>query len=86
LDDRHLIFCLKGPKQIRLPGSIGDQVSLLPLSSVVEGVSLEGLKYPLTNACLTMGSTQGISNVMVTDAADIEIENGILLVTIAHAL
>ena len=61
-------------------------MSLLPLSQIVDGVSLQGLKYPLTNAGLNLGSTRGISNVMLGAEAEIEMKKGTLLVAVSHGI
>ena len=37
-------------------------LSLIPLDTRVEGVTLEGVKYPLQNAALTRGDTFTVSN------------------------
>lgn len=65
---------------LNITGEPGDIVSLLPLSATVTGVTLTGLKYPLTNAVIQFGSTQGISNQLTANTACITVERGTLLV------
>lgn len=65
---------------IELSGQPGDILSILPLTEKVEGITLEGLEYPLHNATLCLGSTLGISNVFVGEKARITIKVGLLLV------
>jgi thiamine pyrophosphokinase len=55
-------------------------VSLLPLSMDVTGITLHGFQYPLHQAKLSIGQTLGISNVLVDHQGLIEIESGYLLV------
>ncbi|WP_424768891.1 thiamine diphosphokinase [Paenibacillus sp. sgz302251] len=55
-------------------------VSLLPLSMQVKGITLTGFKYPLTDAVLTIGQSLGISNVLTVDTGTIHIREGLLLV------
>lgn len=55
-------------------------VSLLSLSDIVSGVSLLGFKYPLHKATLKNGQTLGVSNILLTQEATIELEQGYLLV------
>lgn len=63
-------------------GKVGDTVSLIPLDSRVEGVTTEGLEFPLDNETLERGSTRGISNVMTSERAHVITTHGTLL--IAH--
>ncbi|WP_169081571.1 thiamine diphosphokinase [Paenibacillus sp. PL91] len=55
-------------------------VSLLPLTMRVEGITLTGFQYPLTDAELTIGQSLGISNVLLTHTGKIVIREGALLV------
>lgn len=54
--------------------------SIVPMSSDVNGVTLEGFKYPLENACIPLGSTLGISNEANKDSVMIKLKEGLLLV------
>jgi thiamine pyrophosphokinase len=60
-------------------GRVGDRLSLLPLGGDVEGVTLTGLEYPLTDSLVRFGHTIGISNVLVAPEAVISIQRGVLL-------
>jgi thiamine pyrophosphokinase len=51
-----------GASATLIEGSVGDYVSLLPLSDVVDGVTTRDLRYPLTDATLTQGPARGLSN------------------------
>lgn len=55
-------------------------VSIIPLTTTVEGVTLTGFKYKLNNAKLKIGESIGISNEQIEDKAMIDIKNGILIV------
>lgn len=55
-------------------------VSLLPLSNRVEGITLTGFQYPLNDEELTIGQSLGISNVLLAPTGKIEIREGLLLV------
>ncbi|MEO3945544.1 thiamine diphosphokinase [Gorillibacterium sp. CAU 1737] len=55
-------------------------VSLLPLSLEVTGITLTGFQYPLTDARLTMGQSLGISNVLNGELGTVETKSGLLLV------
>ena len=54
-------------------------ISLLPLTTSVEGITLEGFKYPLLNATLSLGESIGISNEQVEDKAVIYLKKGIII-------
>jgi thiamine pyrophosphokinase len=63
----------------RLEGRAGELVSLLPLHGAAEGVTTEGLDFPLAGETLEAGSSRGVSNVFTGDAATVEVERGVLL-------
>ena len=54
-------------------------VSLIPLTTKVEGVTLTGFKYPLNNATLEIGHSIGISNELIAKEATINLKLGILI-------
>lgn len=61
-------------------GTPGDFVSLVPLTPLVEGVSLEGFSFPLTGEDLCWGNTLGISNQLVQPRGQISMTGrGVLL-------
>lgn len=57
-----------------------EQVSLLPLSGTVTGITLDGFLYPLDNATISVGETIGISNVILGATATVRSTSGLLLV------
>jgi len=65
---------------ISINGEIGELLSIIPLTSVVKGITLEGLEYPLQNRDIKISSTLGISNVFTAKVAKIFIEKGRLLI------
>lgn len=66
--------------KIRLQGTRGQYLSLLPLSPQVTGVTTRGLKYPLDGATLVWGSSWGISNEFLGGEAEVTLDEGLLLV------
>jgi thiamine pyrophosphokinase len=62
-----------------LSGRARDIVSLIPLGAV-EGVTTEGLRYPLNDEPLLPGPSRGLSNVRERDEAAVTIRHGLLLV------
>jgi thiamine pyrophosphokinase len=71
---------LRAGESLTIQGRVGDTLSLIPLASAVSGVKLAGVKWPLADATLSLGSTLTISNVLTTDTATIQISAGLLLV------
>lgn len=60
-------------------GREGDLVSLLPLNGDAKSVTTIGLKYPLINETLHPERSRGISNRMLTDKAEVQVKDGVLL-------
>jgi len=58
----------------------GEFLSLLPFTDVVEGITLIGFKYPLTNKTYFTGDSLGISNEVIEKQSDILLKSGILIV------
>lgn len=54
-------------------------ISLIPLTTKVNGITLIGFKYPLNDATLEIGHSIGISNELVDNEATIIIKTGILI-------
>jgi len=54
-------------------------ISLIPLTTSVKGVTLEGFKYGLENATLKIGESIGVSNEQIEKEATIKIKEGILI-------
>ena len=54
-------------------------VSIIPLTTEVQGLTLEGFKYNLNNYTLKVGTSLGISNEQVEKIARIELDNGIVI-------
>jgi len=71
---------MKGEEEKTIWGNKGDILSLIPLSEIVEGIYLEGLKYSLNYEPLYRNLTRGISNVFTDYQAKISIQKGTLLV------
>ncbi len=66
--------------QTWLAGRPGDLVSLLPWAGDAEGITTEGLYYPLQNETLFLGRSRGVSNVMLGPRASVSLRRGALFV------
>lgn len=71
-------WLVKGETEIE--GEAGDTLSLIPLGGEAKGVTTEGLEYPLEDATLLFGPTQGVSNVLTGPLARVNVREGLLLV------
>jgi thiamine pyrophosphokinase len=56
-------------------------ISLIPITESVEGVTTEGLRWPLRRERLTRGDTRGVSNEPIANEVGVQIAHGLLLLT-----
>lgn len=70
----------RGSSEHRFDGRAGDLVSLFPFAGSAEGVTTEGLRYPLRDERLRVGPARGLSNVRLATSATISLRRGRLLV------
>lgn len=61
-------------------GSVGEQISLLPVHGTARGVTTTGLRWALDDADLAAGTTRAMSNEMVAGAATVEVGSGVVVV------
>ncbi|MEA3428311.1 MAG: thiamine diphosphokinase [Thermodesulfobacteriota bacterium] len=79
VEENQEIALLRGGEKFTLNGEKGDIVSLTALDQKVKGLTLSGLEYSLKDGMLRLGSTRGISNVLVENTATVCLEKGLLL-------
>jgi thiamine pyrophosphokinase len=65
-------------------GQPGDTISLISLGGDAQGVTIEGVKWPLEQATLRLGSTWGVSNVLKSEQARVRVRCGSLLCVVMH--
>jgi thiamine pyrophosphokinase len=80
IDDRNQAWALIGPDTARVASGGAKYLSVVPLSSQVRGVTLRGVKFPLTEATLTLGGTLSVSNEFAAAEASVTIGDGVVLV------
>ena len=89
LADRGASACLVGELQLvtvlkngtlRFSGRPSGYLSLFCMGADCTGITLRGLKYPLTDAMLTPGFPLGVSNQFLEEPAVITVRDGSLLV------
>ncbi|MFH0943458.1 MAG: thiamine diphosphokinase [Candidatus Beckwithbacteria bacterium] len=77
IEGRQIIYFVKNSLTIK--GEKGDLVSLIPLLVDCSGVITTGLKWPLKQEILKIGSSLGISNEMTGTKATIKLKSGLLM-------
>ncbi len=80
VDCNNRICLVDQTKTIQRNKQYGKYISILPLTTRVEGITLRGFQYPLDKATLYSDNTLGISNEITEEEARIELEKGIAIV------
>ena len=80
IDEHNRIYLINKEMTLEKDKVYGKYISLIPLTSTVEGLTLTGFKYPLNHYALPIGTSLGISNEIITDIAHIKMNKGILIV------
>jgi thiamine pyrophosphokinase len=68
-------------KSTTVIGKIGETISLIPLTERVDGIVTQGLRYPLRNETLYLGTARGVSNELVAELGLVSFASGLLLIT-----
>ncbi|MBI5348458.1 MAG: thiamine diphosphokinase [Chloroflexi bacterium] len=79
MDGDQEITLLRGGSTLRWRGHAGATVSLIPIGGEARGVTTSGLEYPLRDGVLKLGSTLGVSNVIVSEEANVSLKDGLLM-------
>ena len=74
------VFVIHAGERATIDGQAGDIVSLVPLTTSVDGIRTNGLYYPLNDESLLLGLSRGISNVLLGSHATIAVADGVLLI------
>jgi thiamine pyrophosphokinase len=69
-----------GPGEAVISGRPGDFVSLFPLGTRADGVTTQGLRFPLRDESLPLGPSRGLSNELLAADARVSSRRGCLLV------
>lgn len=80
VNENNRIRLIGKPTTLFLP--IGTVVSILPIGGDVEGLTIRGFEYPITEGQMTIDKPYGISNVTNKDIQRIDFKKGILLIVI----
>ena len=81
LDEHNRIRLIQGEYRIKKAEQYGKYVSLIPFTTDVNGVTLEGLKYPVQDQHFTVQGSGGfgVSNEIAADEARISLRQGIFI-------
>lgn len=78
VDGPWTVRVIRGGEALTLDGRCGDRLSLIPLGGPAEGVTTEGLQFPLSDETLAFGPARGVSNRYGSDCATIALQSGML--------
>ncbi len=81
MNEHNEIFLIDQTAEI--PRKEGWHISLLPLFPA-DGISSEGLYYPLHQASMDIGNPYGVSNEFTKDAANVNVEKGQLIAIVSR--
>jgi thiamine pyrophosphokinase len=89
VDGREEMHFIRPGETLEIAGQAGDTVSLIPLGGDAQGITTHGLEYPLFSETLRLGSTRGVSNVLLPSSsgqgkASVTLEAGLLLCAVIH--
>ena len=74
------IRAVRGKGSLALTAPLGALVTLLPVNGDADGVTTEGLRYPLRGETLRFGRARGLSNEVASLPAKVSVDKGTLLV------
>lgn len=80
IDKNNRIQVINQEIEIEKENAYGTYLSLMPFTSQVSKITLDGMKYPLKDYTLAQGDSLCISNEIVEQKARIRFESGILIV------
>ncbi len=84
IDGPQEAFLLKPGQAQVIQGQPGDVVSLIPLVGDAAGITTHNLGYALRDERLLFGSTRGVSNVLLSAAATVELQTGVMVCVVNH--
>jgi thiamine pyrophosphokinase len=89
VDGLQEISFIRPGEVLEITGLPGDTVSLVPMGGDAEGITTHGLEYPLRAETLRLGSTRGISNLLLPQVpgagrASVTLKAGLLLCAVIH--
>lgn len=83
IDGQNYIFMMQ-PGTIRIPKNKYRYLGIISYGPSASGVTLRGVKYPLTEYFLTNDTTLGVSNEIVAENATVTFSTGKLLIVLSR--
>ena len=83
IDNNNEIKMISDDGELYIEAKEGRYISIIPLTDSIQGLYLEGFKYPLTNVKVQRGSTLCISNQVKDKAGKVKLRQGKALVFIS---
>lgn len=83
IDNNNHIWIISGRTIEKIKRKKNYFVSMAPVTKTIEGLTLEGFKYPLDNVKVKRGSTLLVSNEIIQDEGRIILEQGTALVFVS---
>jgi thiamine pyrophosphokinase len=74
------VRAVRGGGSLQIDGPVGTVVTLLPVAGDADGVTTEGLRFPLADEPLRFGRSRGVSNEVTSRPARVALRKGTLLV------
>ena len=76
LDEHNRIRLLEGDITLHKEQAFGDYFSLIPVTMVMRGVSIDGAKYPLSRRDVYLSESICVNNEYASDTVQIHVEEG----------
>lgn len=83
-DEKNCLYLLGSGKLFHKEELYGRYISFLPMTEIVEGLTLKGFRYPLNHRKIVLGSGLCISNELNGSTGIMELDRGILLCVESH--
>lgn len=84
VDEHNCIYLVERSHTLKKDKLYGKYISLLPFTSDVTNLTLEGFKYPLEDFHLRAGTSIGVSNEVVKPECNITFQKGVVIVVEAQ--
>ena len=84
VDPQNRIYLIDGEREFKRSRAWGKYISFLPLTEQVEGITLTGFKYPLSEKDIRIGTSLCISNELTGETGSITFTDGVLIVVECH--
>ena len=84
MDGSQRIRLIAPGRDYQIVGKPGDTVSLIPIGDTASGVTTRGLQWSLHDEALELGTTRGVSNVIVATETSVAIREGLLICVVSN--